>query len=426
MMRKSILSLSKVKYPIKHKPFYQITPYGGCYFNCWFCVEGNTLILMGNGSIKPIRNLKINDEIIGIKKNNNDTRYIYTKTRVLNHWKTEKTGYKINLEGGNFITCSADHRLLTHRGWKFITGSEQGKNRRPFLTSKNFLRGIGKMSETLPITKKLQIEGLIVKNRIKIKEIIPLNKKIDMFDITTGTGNYIANGIISHNCYNKFMIWIDKENWDKPQPILNAHVLLEKEIKKKQPGTIMISFMTDCYQPLEKEHEITKKCLEVILKHVKNGWHVILLTKSDLILRDLELIKKFGDNIEIGFTIVTNEPISDLHVHPDKLIEILKIFHENGVKTFLSIEPIHEKTQILEILKKTNKYCDKYILGSLNYFKDKKKDVEALVTELKQFLSDSCGTNNIVHLKEKLIDYIDKTSKYSITNEGKGEILEIR
>lgn len=243
----------------------------------------------------------------------------------------------------------------------------------------------------------------------KSKVIYPIKYK-PFYQITPYKGCFYD----CYFCYNKFMMWIDKENWNKPEPITNASELLAKEIIRAEPGTIMISFMTDCYQPLEKEYEITQKCLKVILKYIKKGWHVIILTKSDLILRDLELIKKFGNNIEIGFTIVTKDPISEKHVHPDKLIDALKIFHENKVKTFLSIEPIHEKTRILEIFEKTYQYCDKYILGNLNYFKDGKRNVVELTEELKEFLVKIHKHEKIIHLKEELTKYINKTLGYSI------------
>src|SRR4029077_19180006 len=50
---------------------------------------------------------------------------------------------RVSLEDGTQLTVGADHRFLTERGWKFITGAEQGRRRRPHLTLNNQLLGAG-------------------------------------------------------------------------------------------------------------------------------------------------------------------------------------------------------------------------------------------------------------------------------------------
>lgn len=87
---------------------------------------------------------------------------------------------------------------------------------------------------------------------------------------------------------------------------LNAAELLRSEFKKKsyKPGTIMLSGNTDCYQPLEKKYELTRKLLEVLLEF-RNP--VGIITKNALIERDLDILKQMADHhlVHVMFSITT-------------------------------------------------------------------------------------------------------------------------
>jgi len=65
------------------------------------------------------------------------------KTQVLAQWRTLKPVYRVSLEDGTQLETSADHRFLTLRGWKYVTGSEHGATRRPHLTLNDKLMGFG-------------------------------------------------------------------------------------------------------------------------------------------------------------------------------------------------------------------------------------------------------------------------------------------
>ena len=65
------------------------------------------------------------------------------KTQVLARWGVIKPAYRITLEDGTELTVGRDHRFLTERGWKYITGTECGRSRRPHLTVNNKLMGTG-------------------------------------------------------------------------------------------------------------------------------------------------------------------------------------------------------------------------------------------------------------------------------------------
>ena len=79
---------------------------------------------MADGRTRPIADLRVGDRIYGTVK---DGFYRhYAVTTVLAHWSTVKPAYRITLEDGTRLVASGDHRFLTERGWKHVTGAEQG------------------------------------------------------------------------------------------------------------------------------------------------------------------------------------------------------------------------------------------------------------------------------------------------------------
>jgi DNA repair photolyase len=127
-------------------PFEQsINPYRGCEHGCVYCISGDTPILMASGTTRMMAQLRVGDKIYGTVRRGWYRRYV--KTRVLAHWSVIKPAYRITLEDGTRVTAGDDHRFLTERGWKFVTGAENGKSRRPHLTTGNKLMGTGAFSE---------------------------------------------------------------------------------------------------------------------------------------------------------------------------------------------------------------------------------------------------------------------------------------
>ena len=122
-----------------------INPYRGCEHACSYCVAGDTAVLMADGSTRPLYQFKAGHEIYGTRRVGHYRRFV--KSRVLAHWSTIKPAFRITLEDGTTLVTSGDHRFLTERGWKYVTGSEQGRARRPHLTRFNRLMGTGAFAE---------------------------------------------------------------------------------------------------------------------------------------------------------------------------------------------------------------------------------------------------------------------------------------
>jgi DNA repair photolyase len=122
---------------------------------------------------------------------------------------------------------------------------------------------------------------------------------------------------------------------------VNAPEVLGKEIKKKSKGQIFVSSLTDAYQPLEGKYHLTRKLLEIALE---NQFPVCIQTKSSLVTRDIDLLKKFNE-AEVGFTIVTLDDSVRKNFEPNsspikERLEALKLLNENGVRTYIFVGPV--------------------------------------------------------------------------------------
>ena len=133
----------------------------------------------------------------------------------------------------------------------------------------------------------------------------------------------------------------------------NAPILLEKQLGKKswRGDTVVFSGNTDCYQPIERELKITRKCLEVMLKW-KNPTGII--TKNSLILRDLDILKKMASmNI-----VVVNLSITSLSEDTRRLLEPRTASIKNRLKTVevLSANNIPVRVMMAPIIPSLNSH----------------------------------------------------------------------
>ncbi len=409
---------------------WSVNPYRGCFHACAYCLHGETPILMADGTTKRLQDLRVGDSIYGTVRRGRYRRY--TRTHVLAHWSTIKPAYRLTLTDGAQVIASADHRFLTRRGWKHLTGEENGRERRPHLTphdqllgvgtfhapsldwSQGFLagifdaegsysRGILRISNTDPtiiqqttrclsalqcdwvvdsgsdskrasqirvrgglrehlrlfhaidpvITRKRALEDMVIKNspKLGIARIEPTGLHMELFDITTGTGDFIANGIVSHNCYARptheyfgFGAGTDFER--KIFIKRNAPALLEQAFRRKswQGERVVFSGVTDCYQPLEAAWQLTRGCLEVC-RDFRNP--VALITKSALVRRDVDVLAALAHEAQASVSIsiaFLDEAIARL-MDPGaptirKRFETMRLLADAGIPVGIGIAPI--------------------------------------------------------------------------------------
>jgi DNA repair photolyase len=473
-----------------HMPFtWTINPYRGCQHSCSYCMYSDTPILMANGCTKRLADVRVGDRIYGTVKDGFYRRYV--TTTVLAHWSTVKSAYRITLEDGAQLVASGDHRFLTQRGWKHVTGAEQGPLRRPFLTANNKLMGMGGFAEgpkdcldyrrgylcgmirgdgniqtgtyhrrdgrsydinqfrlaladdqalartryclgtfailtrefdfspatetrrpmrairtgargdvqaiqhliswpadptddwykgflagifdaegscsrnvwrlcstdpeiidwatqalsafgfeyvlepprgangpvvvrlrgglreamrffhtTDPaITRKRSIDGVAIKSdaRLRITAIEPLGLELPMYDITTGTGDFIANGVVSHNCFARNShTYLDLDaghDFDSKVVVkVNAPQLLRVKLASPRWAGEHIAMGTnvDCYQRAEGRYQLMRGIITA-LRDAANPFSI--LTKGTLILRDLDLLAEAAEVTDVGLNV---------------------------------------------------------------------------------------------------------------------------
>ena len=124
----------------------------------------------------------------------------------------------------------------------------------------------------------------------------------------------------------------------------NALELLKKELIKRKPAMIGTGAMTDPYIPLESRLEYVRKSLEMIYRY---GFGFTCITKSDLVLRDLNLIKRINEKTKavIQMTLTTADDDLCRIIEPNvcvtsRRVEVLKTLNENDIPTVVWLCPI--------------------------------------------------------------------------------------
>lgn len=170
-------------------------------------------------------------------------------------------------------------------------------------------------------------------------------------------------------CYARFMKRFTghREPWGQFVDVkINAPDLLRKEIKRKPVGTVWISGVCDPYQPIERNYQLTRKCLEILIQH---NWPITIQTRSTLILRDLELLKQ-SSLIEVGITVTTGDDnirrLFEPYATPIReRIRTLKELHSSKIRTFVMIAPMLPKAE--ELVNSLSGRVDYILIDKMNY-----------------------------------------------------------
>jgi DNA repair photolyase len=306
-------------------PFdWTVNPFRGCSHACVYCVSPDTLVLMADGRHRPISDISVGDELVGTREEGSYRRY--TGARVLAKWTTRKRAFRVSLADGTEIVASADHRFLTNRGWKHVTGAMSGAARRPYLTPGLRLQGFGLdvsacrasteeadyrrgylagMIRGDGITRKLNILGTAIQSvaALRVVSIEDLGETIEMVDITTSTGDFIANGVVSHNCFargtHEYLELDAGRDFDTQVVVkINVAEVLEKELRRGswRHEPVMLGTNTDPYQRAEGRYKLMPGIVSAL---TESGTPFSILTKGTLLRRDLPLLKDAAADVHV-------------------------------------------------------------------------------------------------------------------------------
>ncbi|TLZ51740.1 MAG: radical SAM protein [Methanobacteriota archaeon] len=147
-------------------------------------------------------------------------------------------------------------------------------------------------------------------------------------------------------CYVPRIMQIDRAAWGTSVVVKrNLASVLAREIRKLPRGLVAISTATDPYQFVEGRYRITRNALEVLLRA---GWPVSILSRSGLMLRDVDLFTQFSQ-IEVGMSIPTLDDEARALLEPwappiESRLRCLGKLAEAGLTTFVSIAPAYPPT----------------------------------------------------------------------------------
>lgn len=146
-------------------------------------------------------------------------------------------------------------------------------------------------------------------------------------------------------CDSRSVCYQMKHDFEDIEVKVNAIELLEKRLKSKRNKCMIgTGAMTDPYMPLELKYRHMRKVLEIIEKY---NFGIAIHTKSDLILRDIELLKKINQKTKcvVQMTLTTYDEalckIVEPHVATTKRrVEVLKLMRDAGIPTVVWLDPI--------------------------------------------------------------------------------------
>ena len=366
-------------------PFrWTINPYRGCTHACLYCVGGDTQILLADGRRKAIAELEVGEGIYGTEVAASGDRR-YTLTTVQDKWTTVKPAYRVVLADGTELVASGDHRLLSDRGWTHVAKSVgAGRDRprptlsdRPHLTLSDHLAGTGSFAQH----PERSIVGQTVKTfaDLRVVAIEPLGRELPLYDITTGTGDFIANGVVSHNCFarptHKYLDLDPGRDFEREIVVkVNAPERLRAELARAswKREHIALGTNTDPYQWVEGRYKLMPGIWQAMIDAANPG---SVLTKSPLLLRDLALFRELA--ARAGFGAALSVPTIDEKAwratephtpNPRARLEAVAELTRAGIRTGVLIAPLmpginDQPEQVAKILEMAGEAGAAYVSG---------------------------------------------------------------
>lgn len=202
-------------------------------------------------------------------------------------------------------------------------------------------------------TRKRTIDGARITGdaALRVTSVVPVGAEIPMYDLTTGTGDFIADGVVSHNCFarptHEYLGLNIGEDFDRKIVVkINAVEKLRAELASTtwRGEAVAMGTNTDPYQRCEGKYRLTRGVLEVLAEH---GNPFSILTKSALVLRDLDVLTAAAQraDVTVNFSIGTldervwraTEPGTP---HPRRRLDALRQMSAAGIRTGALVAPV--------------------------------------------------------------------------------------
>jgi DNA repair photolyase len=350
-------------------PFrWTINPYRGCSHACVYCLAGDTPILLADGRTHPLEELEVGDHICGTVREGGERRLVVTE--VLAHWSTERRAFRVALDDGTALVAGGDHRFLTDLGWAYVRAGPDGNAARRALTVGSRLMGVGRLAGAPVLEPEYELaaaggggppapvvaaratcDAPRVRPVARVVDIAPLAPSMRLYDITTGTGDFVAGGVVSHNCFARpTHTYLDMDaGRDFEREIVvkvNAPEVLRTELARPTWGHehVAMGTNTDPYQWVEGRYRLMRGIWEALRDHANP---CSVLTKSPLLLRDLDLMREIAavTDIAANLSIPTMDEkpwrASEPHTpSPKARIEAVAELNRAGIPAGILVAPL--------------------------------------------------------------------------------------
>ncbi|HWC27990.1 MAG TPA: intein-containing Rv2578c family radical SAM protein [Solirubrobacteraceae bacterium] len=203
------------------------------------------------------------------------------------------------------------------------------------------------------IRRKLDIEGTALKSdaRTSVVSIEPLGAAMRLYDITTGTGDFIADGVVSHNCFARpthtYLDFDAGRDFEREIVVkVNAPEVLRAELARPSWAGehVAMGTNTDPYQWVESRYRLMPGIWEA-LRDARNPCSI--LTKSPLLLRDLDVMTQIAavTDIHANLSIPTLDQkawrATEPHTpHPRARLEAVAELNRAGIPTGVLVAPL--------------------------------------------------------------------------------------
>ncbi len=203
------------------------------------------------------------------------------------------------------------------------------------------------------VTAKRSIEGRPVTTspELTIASIRPLGMVMRMYDITTGTGDFIANGVVSHNCFARpthtYLGFGAGRDFERQIVVkVNAPEVLRRELSRPSwtGEHVALGTNTDPYQWVEGRYKLMPGIWEAFRD---TDTECSVLTKSPLLLRDLPLLRELAQAglLTAALSVPTLEErawrATEPHTpHPRARLEAVAELNRNGIPTSVLVAPL--------------------------------------------------------------------------------------
>ncbi|HAK87667.1 MAG: hypothetical protein A2X55_09095 [Nitrospirae bacterium GWB2_47_37] len=207
-------------------------------------------------------------------------------------------------------------------------------------------------------------------------------------------------------CYAPKILRMNMEEFCNPQPRPNVIEELKKAAPKYAGREVFLSFTCDPYQDINYQYLHTREAIKILHQ---NNISIRILTKAGYAsMGDFDLfLQGYEDFYGATLTFIDDslsrkyEPYA---AHPGVRMNALYLAHNQGINTWVSIEPVIDPEQSLEIIRMTHEYVDEYKVGKWNY------DEQAKEIDWKDFTQKAIALlenyNKKYYIKEDLRKYL--------------------